>query len=266
MMAAKHISSNRAFARACGVHDRRVSDWLNHRLPSADNLRQIADRFGISIDWLLGFDVPMQRNERSRIGALSIELDRLLSQRRPPAGFAPELGERESSELANDLVDEWWRTRLLAHATEAARKFRELAFEIQKAIRPPHESEDAGREGRYTINQCLWVAAKLESPLVEWESVADFRFAYNASQHIHNSDAPVLGTPFRVMGGWAFLWRYPDRDLAIYIEPGEEWGGLGEVKIKVGTKRRPRFLVEGPPILETPKRRRRRRRLKALAN
>jgi hypothetical protein len=112
----------------------------------------------------------------------------------------------------------------------------------------------------------LWVAAKLESPLVEWESVVDLRFAYNGSQHIHNSAAPLLGTPFPVMGGWAFLWRYPDRDVAIYIEPGEEWGGLGEVKIKAGTKRRPRFLIEGPPILETPKRRRRRRRLKALAN
>lgn len=251
--------SNRAFARACGVHDRRVTDWLNHGLPSAENLRQISDRFGISIDWLLGFDVPMQRNERAQIGALSIELGRVLTERRPHDGFAPELAKLPSSALAISLIDEWWQARLVARASEAARKFRELAFEVQKATRPPHESGDAQREARWTINQCLFVAAKLESPLVEWESVAEFRFSYSASQHTHRSDAPRLETPFNVMGGWAFLWRYTERDVCIYIEPGIEWGGLGEVKTRVGSKRKPRFLLEAPPIHPPPAARRKRR-------
>lgn len=259
VMIREGISSNRAFARACGVHDRRVTDWLNHGLPSAENLHQISDRFGISIDWLLGFeDVPMQRNERARIGALSVELGRVLAERRPHAGFAPELAKLKSSALANSLIDEWWQVRLVARASEAARKFRELAFEVQKATRPPHEPDDAHREANWTINQCLFVAAKLESPLVGWESVADFRFAYSASQHTPRSDAPRLETPFRVMGGWAFLWRYADKDVCIYIEPGIEWGGLGEVMTRVGSKKRPRFLVEAPPIHSTPAARRKR--------
>lgn len=255
-MAAKGISSNRAFARACQVDDRRVTDWLNHRLPSADNLRQIAAGLGISVDWLLGFDVPMLRNKRSRIGALSLALDRLLTERRPTSAFAPELAHLESSEFATELIDDWWRNRLHARASDAAAKFRELAFEIQKAIRPSGESEDAVREGRNTINQCLWVAAKLESPLVEWDSVADFRFPHPATQHTYVSGAPQLATPFPVVGGWAFLWRYSKRDVAIYIEPGADWGEVGQVKVKAGTKRKPKFLIESPPISEPSKRRR----------
>lgn len=67
----------------------------------------------MSIDWLLGFDVPMQRDERSRIGVLSTELHTVFTERRPASGFAPELFGRKPTELANDLVDEWWSALLV---------------------------------------------------------------------------------------------------------------------------------------------------------
>jgi len=225
------------------VNDRRVSDWLTARLPSADNLRQIGQQFDVSVDWLLGFDdVPMQRGERTSIGALSAELSRLVSTRRPPDAYDPKI--RDLSTFANEMVDEWWHSCLMSRATEAARKFRELAFEVQKATRGSSEPSEVVDEARHVINQCQWVAGTLDSPLVEWNSVQDFRFSYEASQHVFRKNVPRLQTPFRVIGGWAFLWRYPDRDKAIYIVPGTAWGSLGDVKIKEGTKREPRFLVE----------------------
>ncbi len=248
LMETKGITSNRAFARECGVHDRRISDWLTTRLPSADNLRQIANRFDVSIDWLLGFDdVPMLRTGRARVGVLSEELFWMVVERIPTDAFALEVLDPDLSHFANRLVDEWWHSRLLVRATDAAKKFRELAFEIEKATRSPQEPRDSVLEGANTINQCLSVAMKLESPLVGWGTV-DFRFPSRASQRRFRTNVPRLATPFPVIGGWAFIWRYPDHDLAIYIERGAGFGSVGEVRLKRGTPRTPRFLVELPPI------------------
>lgn len=245
LMKARGLKSNRAFARAVGVNDRRVTDWLTSRFPSAENLRQIGDRLDVSVDWLLGFeDVAMRRTQRAPVGVLSEQLDRLLSARRPASAFAPDLLGRDMGQFANELVDHWWQSELQVRATQTAEKFRELAFEIQKAIRGPLQPSAAVNEGRYTVTQCFWAAAKLESPLVSWDDVETFRFSAPASQHLFPKGGTLLRSAFPVFGGWAFLWRYSDRDLAVYIEPGPGWGAVGRVRIKQGSKKTPRFLVE----------------------
>jgi len=107
------------------------------------------------------------------------------------------------------------------------------------------EDAEAVAEASYTINQCLWTAAKVESPLVGWDNVEGFRFPSFARQHLRRADGSrLLETSFQVVGGWAFLWRTTERDVAIFIEPGAEWGALGELQVKRGTRRSPRFLVE----------------------
>lgn len=60
--------SQGAFARACGVSPARVTEWLSgSQLPSADRLRTVAERTGVSLDWLLlgdGGDGPVMRGYR----------------------------------------------------------------------------------------------------------------------------------------------------------------------------------------------------------
>lgn len=47
--------SNRAFARHCGIPAARLSEWLaGEQLPGLPHLRRLADRTGVSLDWLLG--------------------------------------------------------------------------------------------------------------------------------------------------------------------------------------------------------------------
>lgn len=70
------MSAN-AFAAKCGLtSSRRVSDWLEGgtMMPSADNLRRISEAFGVSVDWLLGFNVPMMRGSSTGKADLQLEL------------------------------------------------------------------------------------------------------------------------------------------------------------------------------------------------
>lgn len=66
--------SRAAFVRHLGVHDRRVSDWLNTRLPTADNLFLIGRQTGCSVDWLLGLSEQRYRSSAASEPELSHEL------------------------------------------------------------------------------------------------------------------------------------------------------------------------------------------------
>lgn len=80
-LVAKHGADGRlsanAFTRKCGLtSSRRLTDWLEDgtMMPSADNLRRISDALGVSVDWLLGFDVPMMRGATMESGDLENEV------------------------------------------------------------------------------------------------------------------------------------------------------------------------------------------------
>jgi transcriptional regulator with XRE-family HTH domain len=63
-----------ALAKTCGLtSSRRVSDWLEDgsKMPSAENLRRIGEALGVSVDWLLGFDVEPMRG--ATMGQLALE-------------------------------------------------------------------------------------------------------------------------------------------------------------------------------------------------
>ena len=75
-VAADKEPSQAAFARAIGVAPATVSQWGKKlpgkydRDPTVEQLWTIAKVYGISIDWLLGFDVEMDRSQRARLGQL----------------------------------------------------------------------------------------------------------------------------------------------------------------------------------------------------
>lgn len=60
------------FSRALGApRHTTVSAWLNgHSRPGSRFLGKIGEVTGVSVDWLLGFDVPKDRSEREQVGAL----------------------------------------------------------------------------------------------------------------------------------------------------------------------------------------------------
>jgi transcriptional regulator with XRE-family HTH domain len=68
----REASQNR-FAARIGVPASTVSDWFSKtpkRRPGVEHLWRVAELYEVSIDWLLGFDVPMNRLERTRMGEL----------------------------------------------------------------------------------------------------------------------------------------------------------------------------------------------------
>lgn len=211
-------------------------------------LRQHGAETGDSIDWILGLDVPRSRSERAAIGALSDELRKLVTARCPPDAFEPTHADGDLAQFATKIVDEYWRARLEARTKHAVSRFRALAHEIEKFAR-----DDAGPEFslelRRAVNEVLWLAAKIDSPKPTWGEV-DFRFPSIAAQRIFRKGKPKLETRFKVVEGRAFLWRYSDYDLAVYLAPGPGWGEIGQVCVKRGTKRAPRFLVEAAPYEE----------------
>lgn len=59
----------------------RVREWIRGRnLPAAESLRLIADKFDVSVDWLLGFEVPERRTDRERVGDLALALSQYVAR------------------------------------------------------------------------------------------------------------------------------------------------------------------------------------------
>jgi hypothetical protein len=59
----------KAESRSKANYEPRVAEWrAGKNLPSADGLALIARTFDVSVDWLLGFQVPERRSEREPVG------------------------------------------------------------------------------------------------------------------------------------------------------------------------------------------------------
>ena len=260
----EEAGSQRAFARRLhegnasrSDYSPRVNGWLKGRdLPSFDGLHLIAQKFDVSIDWLAGYDVPRHREARAKIGTTAEALRELVSERNP-GGFDPRLVQPDPERFIALVVDEWWQLQLERRAKVAADQFRELANMIEREARRVSDAS-ARHEAQYVANQCRWQSSKLESPSVTWDDINDLRFPSVARQS-RWSESGRLETDFKVVLGWAFLWRLPQHDIAIYLEPGTELATIAGVHVRRGTRRAPRFLIKNEPDapVDTPKPKRR---------
>jgi transcriptional regulator with XRE-family HTH domain len=122
--------SQAAFSRAIGVAPPTVSQWGKKlpgkydRDPTVEQLWTIAKVYGISIDWLLGFDIEMDRSQRARLGQLRPALREELLQT---------LGEGEIQ--ARPSVREAAVGEEHALWGEVVRHFRQLAEDIEQRQR-----------------------------------------------------------------------------------------------------------------------------------
>ena len=59
--------SDSDIAKALGISKQTLSAWkCGTRSPKAPTIESVARHFGVSIEWLMGFDVPMEKgNEKS---------------------------------------------------------------------------------------------------------------------------------------------------------------------------------------------------------
>lgn len=114
-------SQNR-FAASIGVPPSVVSDWFADppkRRPTREQLWRVAKLYGVSLDWLFGFDeVPKDRLDRSQLGkllpVLREEVLRALADRRTRARPA-------SIERAVPMTDELWETLVMQYKEIAER-------------------------------------------------------------------------------------------------------------------------------------------------
>ena len=73
--------SRNAFAKLIGVETPHVSKWCNEGvMPGGEKLRTIAKKTNVSVDWLLGFDVPQYRGEDRSKHTLEIDLAHLVAR------------------------------------------------------------------------------------------------------------------------------------------------------------------------------------------
>jgi transcriptional regulator with XRE-family HTH domain len=122
--------SQAAFARAIGVVPATVSQWGKKlpgkydRDPTVEQLWTIAKVYGVSIDWLLGFDVEMDRSQRARIGQVRPALREELLQ---ALGDGETNARSSAREAAIGGEHALWG--------EVVRHFRQLAEDIEQRQR-----------------------------------------------------------------------------------------------------------------------------------
>lgn len=81
------------------------------RKPPQDKLTQIADAFGVSETWLMGYDVPMLENEEGRKQTAAEHLGNMIG-----AMFRDNSAELAELMLSYEALDKSARKRLLAYA------------------------------------------------------------------------------------------------------------------------------------------------------
>jgi hypothetical protein len=82
------------------------AQWEALVTPDLASLKEVADVLNVSMDYLLGSDVPKRRSERTRIGVLSLELSRYvfdeLARRRPGRLFVDDIVQVLGADLPDD--------------------------------------------------------------------------------------------------------------------------------------------------------------------
>lgn len=119
------LRSLNQLAIVCGLSDpRRVTDWLSDGsgMPNAENLFRLGEGLGVSVDWLLGFEVPMMRgstlepNDLETEIAIHVEHHIAVKIRGKPYAFHMATQVIDGSELLREVVrqqlaaiEEAWR-------------------------------------------------------------------------------------------------------------------------------------------------------------
>ena len=129
--------SRTAFAALIKVQTSHVSKWADHgTAPGGRLLQKIAQVTGVSVDWLLNFEVPADRKGRAVVGDFARQLHRELWSAKPQFAHASLLGSPTdliavadwSESVVRNVVSDWWehqRTSLSRRYSEALRKLAE---------------------------------------------------------------------------------------------------------------------------------------------
>jgi len=130
-------------AQRLAVDKSRIREWLEgDALPGAMSLRNIGEQFGVSVDWLLGFDdVEPVRGTRGKIGVLAEELKAELVRLHPRAvtvdalarqhGLEPVLPDVDDPQFARQAISAWCVARYSGRLGLAADRIGRLAEHIR---------------------------------------------------------------------------------------------------------------------------------------
>lgn len=228
-----------------------VTGWVSgHNTPGGEKLKEIGEATGVSVDWLLGFDVPMDRDARTAIGSLAEALQMALKARRPAGSLSIVPDIPGGGGLIDIVVKTWWglafetvrstweeRIDALDHALETAAEQPEASVQgVQTAIELYREHL-RGVLVRIRAKELRWFDLQLlgqADPVPAYTTSADggglIAFAYQAGRKA-TLETPNPGLGARVGLGVAV--RSGGVDFACYLD-----GESGRPIVKIG-----KFLV-----------------------
>ncbi|HEX6006709.1 MAG TPA: helix-turn-helix transcriptional regulator [Burkholderiales bacterium] len=225
-------------------------------LPSGDVLSKVSALTGISVDWLLGFEVPQQRDARLVIGDFAEHLRSSLEQAFDgPVSSAPdqrdgapdddggnewvrvyaqERGIIRFPESAGELIEKvqgaYWQAQIYEVAQDKAPGFQTLGLMLREKMRELQHRKSEKRvflmlgDMLNAARAAHAFAAVLNSFDVGWGDIADLdAFPAGVAQYNQPDDAPPLYTPFGVSGGirgaaYAFQEEDSDRFSMFWVD------------------------------------------------
>ena len=170
------VSRTTAFHLAGKVEGRRVSRAST--IPNLRTLRQVVSAIEVSADYLLGYDVPVDRAARSPMGSLARHLHDALRTNAPedaPLGLVGDVSDRDdnagwASAVVNEMVAAWWeqkRARLAQSYSDALTRLADRLDHDSRGVSDPAVSALMGVqaiEHRQT-------ATVLSSPSGTWRHI-----------------------------------------------------------------------------------------------
>lgn len=249
-----HGGSRTAFAKLLGVGTSHVSKWCDAgTAPTASILHRIAERTGVSIDWLLGYDVPLERGQRAAVGTVA---DYLFQQMRysatsslheevldaARARMQQEHPTRPAEAFVQTMTSAWWHAELAGRVRLWRDRLTRLAMLLESESRnPAHGPSDADvmNLGMGFTMQRMAAQLRDESYLLERHAREDEYLAWQRLELL-NVTAPLraldveLRTPFDSLGGQGLTYRGRRADYAWFLNPD-----TGDAEIRAGG----RFLI-----------------------
>jgi transcriptional regulator with XRE-family HTH domain len=245
--------SRTAFADLLGVSTSHVSKWCDGgSLPGAKSLERIAARTGVSIDWLLGFEVPQRRAERAKIGSLEAELYEVLLESRPQGAVA--FTPRSSVGLLQQFAEEYWSQRWRGALEGYRAGLSQLGLtllDLAQGGTLPDPDGDTTDDLTQTIHQIARLEAWLDKGanmsqvgLEDWRYLRRFMVKFPLYESpVAVRRFPAWLTTFGVPGGFGFAYAEGDVDHAWFLsEDGQS------VVEETGTLLRPPQEGEVSPL------------------
>jgi hypothetical protein len=223
--------------------------------PNLWTLRQVVSTTAVSADYLLGYDVPVDRDARSPIGSLARCLGDALRSGAPkdaPLEIIGEVSDRDDNAgwakaMVEEMVATWWgRQRFLR-----AQKYSDALHRL--ADRLDDDSDGVGDAAIVALMRMQAIehrqtASVLQSPSDTWRQLARLQpgtlivqvplVAMRAQRSKRETPIAFLEAPFLALGGDAGVgvaWRATD-------EHDEAWF-IDALTLKVRHKKRGRFLT-----------------------